>query len=385
MIRFFNAVCIGLGIMSSSYSATLDLQHYKQEGDVFCKTLAEKIRPSNLLALDANHVISQIRHLVMSDRVAFFFNVTAESQDNSLYLHGEVERPEFIDILEGTLKCLGYPPVKSQISVVPNLKQNANPYGIVTERQILTYSKASLEGIPMDEALFGEPVYILHELPSAYLIKTFNGYWGYAPRKGIRRVSRERFIHYLNGETVCVQSNQWVDNIPIPAGTRLRLHSVNGTLYRINGPSGNEFEINHNCCQRSDRNTRIPTVVAFARSMLNSPYNLGGKNSETGIDCSGLIQMSYRTIGINLARDAKQQYLSGNYIAPSLNDALLPGDALFFMGPSGQVDHVAMYIGNREIIHATMPKVAIQSMDPQSANYCKRFDSDYIGAKRFCW
>ena len=138
-------------------------------------------------------------------------------------------------------------------------------------------------------------------------------------------------------------------------------------------------------CLLHDRDQEIQQVLAHARSFLKSPYNLGGKNSDTGIDCSGLVQMAYRTIGVNLARDAKQQYLSGNLILPGVSEALLPGDAIFFMNDEGQVDHTGLYLGNQEILHATGREVIIQSLNPAATNYLKRFTHDFIGAKRYWW
>ena len=124
-------------------------------------------------------------------------------------------------------------------------------------------------------------------------------------------------------------------------------------------------------------------MVAFARTFLRSPYRLGGRNRAEGIDCSGFIQQCFRTVGMNLARDAKQQYLAGNLLLPCVKEALLPGDALFFMNEAGQVYHVALYLGNDEIIHAIGEEVQIHSIRPGTTDYFPRMDEQFIGAKRF--
>ena len=95
--------------------------------------------------------------------------------------------------------------------------------------------------------------------------------------------------------------------------------------------------------------------------------------------------MAYRTLGINLARDAKQQYLNGNLILPCVAEALQPGDAMFFMNPAGQVGHTALYLGDKKIIQAQGNDVKIQSMDPEAKDYFERFDNRYIGGKRYWW
>ena len=53
------------------------------------------------------------------------------------------------------------------------------------------------------------------------------------------------------------------------------------------------------------------------------------------------------------------------------------------MGNSGQVDHTALYLGDRKFIQATGDAVSIHSMDPAAKDYFQRFDHDFIGAKRY--
>jgi cell wall-associated NlpC family hydrolase len=77
--------------------------------------------------------------------------------------------------------------------------------------------------------------------------------------------------------------------------------------------------------------------------------------------------------------------LGGHLILPCVKEALLPGDAIFFIGDRGQVDHTALYLGNQDLLHATGAEVKIQSLNPAATNYFKRFDGDFLGAKRFWW
>jgi cell wall-associated NlpC family hydrolase len=77
--------------------------------------------------------------------------------------------------------------------------------------------------------------------------------------------------------------------------------------------------------------------------------------------------------------------LSGNLILPCVAEALQPGDAVFFMNETGQVDHTGLYLGGQEIIHASGSQVKIQSMNRTATNYLKRLDHEFIGAKRYWW
>jgi len=81
-----------------------------------------------------------------------------------------------------------------------------------------------------------------------------------------------------------------------------------------------------------------------ARRLLGAPYLWGGM-TERGIDCSGLVHMSYRATGRLVPRDADQQEAAGEQVVDPR-----PGDLVSYGDP---VDHVAFWLGNGRILHAT--------------------------------
>ncbi len=352
-----------------------------------CRELALEIQAAwNDEVSGPETCLDRLRQRVLSDRVAFYFNVSVRQEDRQLVLTGEVERPEFRALTRGVFEVLSAKPVVDRIELAPDLGRDPAPFGIALAPHVLTWSDPRLEGTPMDEALLGEPLYLLKELPEAWLIKTFTGYWGYARKSEVRRIGREAFVRLLN-EPVAELARDWETGpLRLPAGCRLPVVEwTEAERCRVLGPAGNAIDLPRSVCRRHDRRAEMARVVEHARTFLGSPYQMGGKNRVTGIDCSGLIQLSYRTVGVSLPRDAKQQYLGGYLIMPWLKEALLPGDVVYFMNAAGQVDHTGLYLGQDEIIHATMPRVCIQSLNPAATNYCKRFDNDFLGAKRFCW
>ena len=88
--------------------------------------------------------------------------------------------------------------------------------------------------------------------------------------------------------------------------------------------------------------------VAEARAYLGAPYEWGGL-TERGIDCSGLVHMAYRRLGRLVPRDADQQEAAATQIDEA---EARPGDLVCF-GEPGRAHHIAFWLGDRSILHAT--------------------------------
>jgi cell wall-associated NlpC family hydrolase len=93
-------------------------------------------------------------------------------------------------------------------------------------------------------------------------------------------------------------------------------------------------------------------VVGAATRYLGVPYQWGGTDPTSGLDCSGLTQRVYADLGIDIPRTSSQQATAGRPVA-SLAEAQ-PGDLVFFDHSSGRagIDHVGIYIGGGKMIAA---------------------------------
>jgi cell wall-associated NlpC family hydrolase len=93
---------------------------------------------------------------------------------------------------------------------------------------------------------------------------------------------------------------------------------------------------------------RAGDTVAEARAYLGAPYEWGGM-TERGIDCSGLVHMAYRRLARLVPRDAHEQEAAAERLE---EPDLRPADLVFF-GPPERADHVAFWLGEGRILHAT--------------------------------
>lgn len=96
-------------------------------------------------------------------------------------------------------------------------------------------------------------------------------------------------------------------------------------------------------------------IVAYARQFLGCPYVYGGTSLTNGADCSGFTQGVYAHFGITVGRSSRDQAANGREIAVS---AAQPGDLLFYAS-GDYINHVAMYIGDGKVIHASTPTTGI--------------------------
>ncbi|PZR51589.1 NlpC/P60 family protein, partial [Xylanimonas oleitrophica] len=99
-------------------------------------------------------------------------------------------------------------------------------------------------------------------------------------------------------------------------------------------------------------------AVAWARTQIGSPYQLGGTGP--AYDCSGLTLRAWQSAGLDISRTSRSQYLT---VAKIPYDQMRPGDLIFYTNRAGdhtQIRHVAIYSGGGMMIEAPRPGVAVR-------------------------
>ena len=98
------------------------------------------------------------------------------------------------------------------------------------------------------------------------------------------------------------------------------------------------------------------SLVQYATQFVGNPYVWGGTSLTRGADCSGFVLSVFANYGISLPHSSSAQAGCGTRISAS---EAQPGD-LFFYGNGSRINHVAIYIGGGQVVHASSPKSGIK-------------------------
>lgn len=104
-------------------------------------------------------------------------------------------------------------------------------------------------------------------------------------------------------------------------------------------------------------------IVAAARNYLGTPYVWGGASS-SGVDCSGLVLLAHKSIGVNLSHYSGSQGSGGR---PVSRAEAQPGDVVCYSG------HVGIYIGNNQMIHAPQTGDVVKIVTVYGSPWFRRY------------
>lgn len=213
------------------------------------------------------------------------------------------------------------------------------------------------------QLLFGESFEVIGKRNQWRKIKNaLDGYESWIDEKQFAEIDAQTFKAINKRPAVCasdlvqlVRNSQTGHVTPILAGSSLP-HYKDGKITL----GDSEFDFDGQIYQSNILDKR-QQLVELAMVYRNAPYLWGGR-SPFGIDCSGLMQVLYKMIGISLKRDAYQQAEEG-YTLSFVEEAEL-GDLAFFDNEEGTIIHVGMMVGENAIIHAA-GKVRVDKLDHQ--------------------
>lgn len=114
---------------------------------------------------------------------------------------------------------------------------------------------------------------------------------------------------------------------------------------------GNDSKSEDDSDKKANSNSSGQDVVDYAMQFVGNPYVYGGSSLTKGTDCSGFTMSVYKKFGISLPHSSSAQRSYGKKVSYS---NAKPGDLICYSG------HVAIYIGNGKIVHASTPSTGIK-------------------------
>lgn len=98
-------------------------------------------------------------------------------------------------------------------------------------------------------------------------------------------------------------------------------------------------------------------VVDYALSFIGNPYVYGGSDPNTGTDCSGFTSYVLEHAGgVDMNRSSRSQATQGTQVSA---EQIQPGDLVFYANGS-RINHVGLYIGDGQIVHASTERTGIK-------------------------
>ena len=120
------------------------------------------------------------------------------------------------------------------------------------------------------------------------------------------------------------------------------------------GYSGSETTTDSAASTTTSSGSGGSSVVDYAKQFVGNPYVWGGTSLTSGADCSGFVQSVYSNFGVSLPRTSYEQQNAGREVSYS---EAQPGDLICYGG------HVAIYMGNGKIVHASNSRDGIKVSD----------------------
>ena len=163
--------------------------------------------------------------------------------------------------------------------------------------------------------------------------------------------------------------------IMIPLGSRVAVTFQQGAWVRVRRPEGGDgwmqkSDLRFYSQMPSTDEARREAILKAAKLFLGEPYYWGGRAGHrdgdvsvpSGMDCSGLVNAAYRVAGVDVPRDAAEQYMkSAPLDAPS---ELKPGDLIFLSWAKepSKITHVMIYAGGDNVVEAVQDQNTVRQV-----------------------
>jgi cell wall-associated NlpC family hydrolase len=357
----------------------------------------------------ANEALHRLQRERFPDERETIFQVHVhqpEGDDGQITLAGRVLTSDQRQVALDALSVIEFPgaqqPLAEQIRV---LLDESTPWALVNRNVSDLRREPRNLAERVSQALIGQAVRILEERGEwTWVRMELDGYMGWMHASALLRCSQADVVAYHSSCQTLVQAGLLDASLlpdsagktltgKLPFGARLPVEALEGDLAQVRLPDGRLWWVERSGLLPIDQAPRpdaigIAQMLGLIQRFIGVPYLWGG-SSPFGYDCSGLSQIFYGFMDLDLPRDADQQYCLGK---PVEGDPQ-PGDLIFFGEATdaryktrrASITHVAISLGGDDVIHATgaVWSVTYNSLNPQSPIYRERLHQNLIGVRRY--
>mgnify|MGYP003733834851 FL=1 len=339
--------------------------------------------------------VKKIENIYITDKTLSVFSIGLDKIDKKWVLSGETTtRPAYIRILELTDSLFGQNNIINNLSLLPDSSLGDSIFGIINVSVTPIREKPRHSSQMVDQAIMGNTTKLLQKEGEWYLMQTDYDYVGWISKTGIivtDSIGIKKWKNTTNYKVSVLHAS--IFSLPYETSqpiTDIILNNIffgkktNNNWISVILPDGRSgFTREKNL--KPIGTTLIQPIntkklLFEAYRMTGVPYLWGGNSSKAN-DCSGFTQTVFKSQGMQLPRDARQQALLGEKIIPDETwENILPGDLLFF-GEKDRVTHVGISTGKKEFIHQG-GMVKINSLDKKSPVYAYQRSKSFLYVKR---
>lgn len=195
----------------------------------------------------------------------------------------------------------------------------------------------------VNQALFNDIVTKLGVSGKFMRVQTADGYVGWVRQDHVSPASRERHAYFVDMPVATLFDDDGALLGRLSFGTRFTAINQRKNFLKLDF-DGRDAWISKGCVRKmSTGKAKWRTVKQYLELFVGTPYVWGGR-SGFGVDCSGLVQLVFNTLGYRFPRDSVDQRRKGRKVS---FENIRPGDLIFSPG------HVCVYHDRSRIIHAS--------------------------------
>ena len=340
-----------------------------------------------------NDLVENVRLQYVPDKRDDVFDIAVSFHEGKPVVQGVTSVPEAKTVLLNRIRERR-PDAIDSIRILPDENLENRIYGVANVSVADLRTTPGYDAEMATQLLLGVSMQLLQVKQGWYQVKTQEGYVAWVQQGTMLGMNRDLFIQWDEAQKVIftddfgfayvspTENHKRLSDLVF--GNLLKWEGEDGRFYRVNYPDGRQAYVLKSQSRKFDdwkASIRLTeeSIVEKALELKGIPYSWGG-TSVKAMDCSGFTKTVYLKHGIVLLRDASQQAKTGIPVDLSEGyDNLRPGDLLFF--GRTHVRHVAIYLGNKEFIHAA-GYVRINSLDPEQPHYDKGNATELISARR---